>query len=290
MDIISEYVPLRPAGKAFKGPCSFHDDKGESFTVNRDMQVYKCFACGEGGNVFAFLMKYKDMKFHEVVRFLAEELGMDYDRGQIWSLASQVHRKKANRVTSVEIREVGAESLPLYATIPASFMAESEFRIELVDSGLGGFRFIEEKVTPYLKYDEDDDDVLNWPKQYDVSKWGIFIAFDGDRPVAGAIVAIDMPAGMTTPFESEGIAILWDLRVHPDERRRGVGAEIFKCAADWAREKGCKQFKIETQNVNVPACRFYVKQGCKLGATHRYGYAGCSDVAHEAMLLWYLEL
>ncbi len=191
---------------------------------------------------------------------------------------------------SIEIREVGARSLSLYATIPISFMAESELRVDLIDGGLGGFRFIEEKVTPYLKYDDDDDDVLGWAKQYDVSKWGVFIAFDGDRPVAGAAVAVDIPAGMTTPFESEDIATLWDLRVHPDERRRGVGSRIFRHAADWARQKGYRQLKIETQNVNVPACRFYAKQGCQLGAIHRYGYAGCPDVAHEAMLLWYLEL
>ena len=178
----------------------------------------------------------------------------------------------------------------LYATIPISFMAESELRVELIGNGLGGFRFIEEEVTPYLKYGEDDNDIPDWPKQYDVSKWGIFIAFDGDRPVAGATVAVDISAGMTTPFESGGIAALWDLRVHPDERRRGIGSRIFKHAADWARQKGCKQLKIETQNVNVPACRFYVKHGCKLGAIHRHGYAGCPDVAHEAMLLWYLEL
>jgi len=48
--------------------------------------------------------------------------------------------------------------------------------------------------------------------------------------------------------------------------------------------------KVETQNINVPGCRFYAKQGCELGAIHRYGYAGCPDIAHEAMLFWYLEL
>jgi len=190
----------------------------------------------------------------------------------------------------IEIREVGIESLRLYAMIPISFTAESEFRVELMDNGLGGFRFSEEKVTPYLKYDEDDDDVIDWGRQRDVSKWGIFMTFDRDRPVAGAAVAVDTAAGMTTPFESKDVAVLWDLRVHPDERRRGIGSKIFKRAADWARQRGYKQLKIETQNVNAPACRFYAKQGCELGAIHRYGYAGCPDVAHEAMLLWYLEL
>ena len=66
--------------------------------------------------------------------------------------------------------------------------------------------------------------------------------------------------------------------------------ELLGVMEDWARKKGCRQLKIETQNVNVPACRFYARQGCELGAIHRYGYAGCPDVAHEAMLLWYLKL
>jgi hypothetical protein len=48
--------------------------------------------------------------------------------------------------------------------------------------------------------------------------------------------------------------------------------------------------KIETQNVNVAACRFYASMGCELGAINRYGYAGVPAVAHEAMLLWYYKL
>lgn len=192
---------------------------------------------------------------------------------------------------SIEIRNAGVESLPLYASIRNSFMVESELHIEPIDGGLGGFRFVEEEVTPYLKYAEDDTcEILNWPERYDVSGWGFFIAFEGDRPVGGAAVAVDIPAGMTTPFEDEGTAVLWDLRIHPDARRRGVGSAVFKRAADWARQEGCRRLKIETQNVNVPACRFYARQGCTLGGIHRYGYAGCPDVAHEAMLLWYLDL
>ena len=76
VDAISEYVSLKAAGNAFKGLCPFHDDKGSSLVVNRDMQTFKCFACGEGGNVFAFLVKHKGMKFHEAVESLAEKYGI----------------------------------------------------------------------------------------------------------------------------------------------------------------------------------------------------------------------
>jgi ribosomal protein S18 acetylase RimI-like enzyme len=84
--------------------------------------------------------------------------------------------------------------------------------------------------------------------------------------------------------------VLWDIRVHPDARGQGIGSELFAEAARWAQAQGCRQLKVETQNVNVQACRFYAKQGCELGGIERYGYAGCAEVSHEAMLLWYLDL
>ena len=194
---------------------------------------------------------------------------------------------------SFEIQEIGIDLLPRYAAIPIAFKVASVFRIEVLDNGLAGFALIEEKVAPYAKdYDSRDKDEprpIGWPKRFDVSKWGIFLAFDGARPVGGATVAFDTP-GVHMLEDRKDLAVLWDIRVHPDERGRGIGSELFKHAADWARQRGCKQLKVETQNVNVPACRFYASQGCELGAIHRYGYAGCAHVAHEGMLLWYLDL
>lgn len=193
----------------------------------------------------------------------------------------------------INIQNIGIDLLPVYASIPISFKVESIFRIDVIDNGLGGFRLVEEKVTHYIKdYDnviEEEKDPTDWPKRFDTSNWGIFLAFDESRPVGGAAVAFDTPD--VNMLESRvDLAVLWDIRVHPDERRHGIGSKLLKHSADWARKKGCRQLKIETQNINVSACRFYAKQGCKLGAIHRYGYSGCPPVAHEAMLLWYLDL
>jgi len=194
---------------------------------------------------------------------------------------------------SLEIQEIGVELLPRYAEIPISFKVESVFCIETISQGFGGFRLVEKKVEPYTKdYDsqaDDGDRPIRWPERFDVSKWGFFLALDGPAAVGGATVAIDTPK-VNMLENRDDLAVLWDIRVHPNRRRSGIGSKLFQYAADWARGRGYKQLKIETQNVNVPACRFYAKQGCELGAIHRYGYAGRPHVAREAMLLWYLDL
>jgi len=195
----------------------------------------------------------------------------------------------------VEIRQVGLDLLAAYAAIPISFKVESILRVDAVDQGLGGLALVEEKANPpYVKdYGQDSgdesDSPVAWPKLFDVSRWGIFLAYNGPRPVGGAAVAIDTP-GLNVLEDRHDLAVLWDIRVCPDVRGRGIGTALLRHAAGWARQQGCAQLKIETQNVNVPACRFYAGQGCTLGAIHRYGYAACPPVAHEAMLLWYLDL
>jgi DNA primase len=76
VDIISEYVHLKPAGKGFKGLCPFHGEKTPSFMVSPEKQLFHCFGCGEGGNVFNFLMKYEKLSFFEAVKILAKKSGV----------------------------------------------------------------------------------------------------------------------------------------------------------------------------------------------------------------------
>ncbi|MFT5206935.1 MAG: DNA primase [Candidatus Omnitrophota bacterium] len=76
VDIITQYVPLKKAGRNFKSPCPFHAEKTPSFNVNSDKQIFHCFGCGVGGNVFSFLMKYEKMTFPDAVKLLAEKAGV----------------------------------------------------------------------------------------------------------------------------------------------------------------------------------------------------------------------
>jgi DNA primase len=76
VDIISGFIQLKKRGKNFIGLCPFHQEKTPSFTVSEEKQIYHCFGCGAGGNVFKFLMDYKNISFVEAVEEIAEHVGI----------------------------------------------------------------------------------------------------------------------------------------------------------------------------------------------------------------------
>ena len=77
VDVVSETVPLKKAGRTFKAPCPFHNERTPSFIVNPDRQTWHCFgACSTGGDVFTFVMKRENMEFGETLRTLAEKVGV----------------------------------------------------------------------------------------------------------------------------------------------------------------------------------------------------------------------
>ena len=77
VDVVSEHVQLGKKGRNFFGLCPFHDEKSPSFSVNPDRQIYHCFGCGVGGNVFKFLQEIDRVTFMEAVKFLAERTGIN---------------------------------------------------------------------------------------------------------------------------------------------------------------------------------------------------------------------
>jgi DNA primase len=79
VDIISEYVQLRKRGKNYIGLCPFHNEKTPSFTVSEDKQIYHCFGCHSGGNVFKFIMEYEKISFIESVQEMAHRYGINID-------------------------------------------------------------------------------------------------------------------------------------------------------------------------------------------------------------------
>ena len=76
VQLIGEYVNLKRAGRSFKGLCPFHNEKTPSFTVNPDRQMYHCFGCNKGGDIFSFLMEHDGVSFVEALRTLGERAGI----------------------------------------------------------------------------------------------------------------------------------------------------------------------------------------------------------------------
>lgn len=76
VDVVSERVRLQKKGGRYWGLCPFHNEKSPSFSVNGDLQVYHCFGCGAGGNVYTFVMNYENYSFPEAVKMLAERAGV----------------------------------------------------------------------------------------------------------------------------------------------------------------------------------------------------------------------
>lgn len=80
VEIVGGYIPLRRAGRNYKANCPFHKEKTPSFMVSPSKQIFHCFGCGAGGNVFGFVMKMENMDFPEAVSTLAEKTGVELPR------------------------------------------------------------------------------------------------------------------------------------------------------------------------------------------------------------------
>ena len=188
----------------------------------------------------------------------------------------------------VQIEQISPDQMDEYARLPIAFEVRSIFEVRLINNGLGGMELREKPVTPYTKdYDSYGETPLDWEKNFDIAKWGFFLAKIGGEPVGATAVAIDNPEVFMLEARKD-LSVLWDIRVKT--QARGAGIALFRRAAAWSREQGCSQMKIETQNINVPACRFYQRLGARLGEIRLNGYAANPRVADEVMLNWYLDL
>lgn len=188
------------------------------------------------------------------------------------------------RITSEPLTALGA-----LGGISIAFTVERVLDLRPVDGDLGGFALTERALASPFRKDYDAEagaGPLRWAERFDVSRWGLLAARAGDQWAGGAVIAVDTP-GVAMLEDRRDLAVLWDLRVAPAFRGQGVGTALFEAAEHWAQERQCRQLKVETQNINVPACRFYARQGCSLGAINRFAYP---ELPGEVQLLWYKTL
>ena len=163
VDVISGYVKLQKKGSSYFGLCPFHNEKSPSFSVSRQKQMYYCFGCGAGGNVFTFVMEYENFSFVEALKMLAERVGVE--------LPEMEHSKEAKekadlKNTLLEVNKLAAKYF--YAQLKAeqgkiahSYLTKRGLSEETITAfGLGYSNKYSDDLYRYLKSKGYSDTIL----------------------------------------------------------------------------------------------------------------------------------
>ena len=163
VDIIGGYVRLQKKGSSYFGLCPFHNEKSPSFSVSPNKQMYYCFGCGAGGNVFTFMMEYENFTFPEAMQALADRAGVDLPKQELSGEAKRESDKRSR------LLEINKEAGKYYYTLLRSergAQALSYFRKrELSDAtmqkfGLGYSDKYSDDLYKFLKSKNYSDDLL----------------------------------------------------------------------------------------------------------------------------------
>jgi ribosomal protein S18 acetylase RimI-like enzyme len=176
-------------------------------------------------------------------------------------------------VTDIVIQPLTAANQAGLNRCDNSFTVEAELRLTAEDGRIG---YSVEPVTPYVKrYDLEIHDAQAYLEKPDHAAWLAYV----DGRIAGQILVHE---------NWNRFAIIWDIAVDPPFRRRGVGRRLMEQAVAWARARGLPGVMLETQNINVAACRLYERCGFLLGGFDACLYRGVMPGTREIALFWYL--
>ena len=106
VDVVSGYVKIQKKGSSYFGLCPFHNEKSPSFSVSASKQMYYCFGCGAGGNVFTFIMEYENYTFQEAIKFLAQRAGVSLPEAEY---TEEVRKKEGRRARLLEVNKEAAK-------------------------------------------------------------------------------------------------------------------------------------------------------------------------------------
>lgn len=164
VDVISAYVRLQKKGSSYFGLCPFHNEKSPSFSVSRQKQMYYCFGCGAGGNVFTFLMEYENFTFQEALKYLAERVGVELPEDTGYSKEA---KDRANaKTTLLEINKSAAQFFYVQLRRPQGktamdYLSGRGLSAETMkDFGLGYAGKFGDGLYKYLKDKGYSDEVL----------------------------------------------------------------------------------------------------------------------------------
>lgn len=163
VDVIQGYVKIQKKGSSYFGLCPFHNEKSPSFSVSPSKQMYYCFGCGAGGNVFTFVMEYENYSFPEAVRFLAKRAGVNLPEAEYNEEARRKESKKAR------LLEVNKEAAKYFYYQLRSQRGQAGYRYlqkrELLDEtikkfGLGFANMASDDLVKYLKSKGYEDKLI----------------------------------------------------------------------------------------------------------------------------------
>ena len=163
VDIIGQYVHLQKKGSTYFGLCPFHNEKTGSFSVSPAKQMYYCFGCGAGGNVFTFLMQYENFSFPEAMQTLADRVGIDLPKQEM----TDAQKREADKRT--RLLEINKEAAKYFYTLlrnPRGKKAYEYFKgRQLSDEtmqkfGLGYSDQYSDDLYRFLKQKGYDDNIL----------------------------------------------------------------------------------------------------------------------------------
>lgn len=154
IDIISDYIPLTTKGKNYFGVCPFHDDHSPSMSVSRERQMFKCFTCGAGGNVFTFVSKYENISFVEAVKKVADKVGVNLN---ISNITSRVSKNKTELEIMDYVTRIFQNNLKSdYGTQALKYLKERNLKDEVINDFRLGFSLPDNKELSNIlgkKYD-----------------------------------------------------------------------------------------------------------------------------------------
>lgn len=163
VDVISGYVRLQKRGSTYFGLCPFHNEKTPSFSVSPGKQMYYCFGCGAGGNVFTFMMQYENFTFQEAMQSLADRAGIELPKQEM----SAAQREAADRRSRLlEINKVAAKYFYMLLRSPQGSHALQYFEERKLSKetmqhfGLGYSNKYSDDLYQYLKKQGYEDELL----------------------------------------------------------------------------------------------------------------------------------